>query len=699
MEGGPTFHGEAPALDRGAGLVTLVNGSTFCLSGPTADIHAGSVEGLFFLDRRFLSRFALHVDGRETEGLAVHHDATGSAQFVVRQRSLGRSGGLLIVRHRKIGKGLREQITVYNHAMTARSAVLMLSIEADFAELFSVKRGTLDNHLGGSPGELGELAFVDDSGDLEMVVESSVEGARGGGVTVWPVTLEPGGSWTTCIEVSVRVKGEAIVPVFRCGENAEPSSVSYPGPWFADAPQVECSDERVQRLWSRSVADLGSLVLADPLHPSDPYVAAGAPWFMTLYGRDSLWAGWMALPCGKQLLLGVMRTLARLQGRNLVFDTEENPGRILHEVRTGSSGSDAIDDADIYYGSTDVTPLFVIMAGELLRWGASREDLAGLLPAVDHAIHWIEQYGDLTGDGFIETQRTSPTGLINQGWKDSWDSVSFANGRLAGLPVALIEVQAYVYAAYRARAELARHFDDEATAANCDFKADAMRERVIHEFWLGDEDGLALARDPEGQRVDAIASNQGHALWAGLLDGEHAAVVARRLMSDDIFSGFGLRTLATGMGRYDPVSYHNGSVWPHDTAITAVGLARNGFHKDALRLVEGLVAASSYEDGRLPELFSGLSRRAVDSPVPYPTSCSPQAWAAGAGLLLVRLLAGIEPELHLGRVNLSPLWQGPGTLEIDELRLGDVTVDLVIDDDGSAEVIGGPPEVSFHVAR
>jgi glycogen debranching enzyme len=584
--------------------------------------------------------------------------------------------------------------------MTARSAVLMLSIEADFADLFSVKRGALDNHLGGSPGELGELAFVDDSGDLEMVVESSVEGARGGGVTVWPVTLEPGGSWTTCIEVSVRVKGEPVVPLFRCGQDTtDPSTVTHPGPWFADAPQVECSDDRVERLWNRSVADLGSLVLADAHHPADPYVAAGAPWFMTLYGRDSLWAGWMALPCGNQLLLGVMRTLARLQGRNLVFDTEENPGRILHEVRAGSSGSDAIDDADIYYGSTDVTPLFVIMAGELLRWGASRDDLAGLLPAVDHAIHWIEQYGDLTGDGFIETQRTSPTGLINQGWKDSWDSVSFANGRLAGLPVALIEVQSYVYAAYRARAELARFFDDDATAANCDFKADAMRERVIHEFWLGDEDGLALARDPDGQRVDAVASNQGHALWAGLLDGEHSAVVARRLMSDDMFSGFGLRTLATGMGRYDPVSYHNGSVWPHDTAITAVGLARNGFHKDALRLVEGLVAASSDEDGRLPELFSGLSRRDVDSPVPYPTSCSPQAWAAGAGLLLVRLLAGIEPELHLGRVSLSPLWQGPGTLEIDELRLGDHTIDLVIDDNGSAEVIGASAELTFDVAR
>ncbi len=277
--------------------------------------------------------------------------------------------------------------------------------------------------------------------------------------------------------------------------------------------------------------------------------------------------------------------------------------------------------------------------------------------------------------------------------------MSFANGRLAGLPVALIEVQSYVYAAYRARAELARYFDDDATAANCDFKADGMRERVIHEFWLGDEDGLALARDPDGQRVDAVASNQGHALWAGLLDGQHAAVVARRLMSDDMFSGFGLRTLATGMGRYDPVSYHNGSVWPHDTAIIAVGLARNGFHKDALRLVEGLVAASSDEDGRLPELFSGLSRRDVDSPVPYPTSCSPQAWAAGAGLLLVRLLAGIEPELHLGRVNLSPLWQGPGTLEIGELRLGDHTVDLVIDDNGSAEVIGAPADVTFDVAR
>ncbi len=700
MEGGGlTFHGEAPALDRGAGLVTLVHGSTFCLSSGAADIHAGSVEGLFFMDRRFLSRFTLHIDGRETEGLAVSHDGPGSAKFVARQRPFGRTAGLLVVRHRQVGRGLVERVTVFNHSMTARSAVLMLSVESDFADLFAVKRGAPDSHFAGSPGEKGELVFVDESGDHEVVVTSSVEGASGGGVTVWPITISPGGSWSTCIEVNVRVRGELVEPAHHCGEPSTRDRTAAAVPWAEHRPEVQCEDDRVEDLWSRSIADLESLLMTDPTHPDEVFVAAGAPWFMTLFGRDALWAGYMSLVCGPELLEGVMRTLARLQGRNVSYETEEAPGRILHEVRTGASGSEALDQSEVYYGSADATPLFVVMAGELLSWGASDETLLELLPAVDHALHWIEQYGDLTGDGFVETQRTSATGLVNQGWKDSWDSISFGSGRLAGLPVALVEVQAYVYAAYRARAALARHFGDEVTEQRYAFKADGLRERFLQSFWSNDEDGLALALDPEGHRVDAVSSNPGHALWAGIVDGPHAQIVARRLLEDDMFTGFGIRTLASGMGRYDPVSYHNGSVWPHDTAIAAAGLAREGFTEEANRLIEGLVAASAEEDGRLPELFSGLARKDVDCPVPYPTSCSPQAWSASSGLLVTRLLLGIRPDIANGVVRFAPLWRGPGTLEIRDIRLGGNRVRIRVDENGGVEVDGWPDHLRFDLGR
>jgi glycogen debranching enzyme len=678
-------------------LVTLVHGSTFCLSSQTADIHAGSVEGLFFLDRRFLSRFTLHVDGRETEGLAVSHDGPGSAKFVARQRPFGRTAGLLVVRHRQVGRGLVERVTVFNHSMTARSAVLMLSVEVDFADLFSVKRGAPDSHFAGSPGEKGELVFLDESGDHEVVVTSSEEGASGGGVTVWPITIEPGGSWTTCIEVNVRVRGELVEPAHHCGEPSGRDRTAAPVPWFEDRPEVSCDDDRIENLWSRSLTDLESLLMVDPSQPRDVFVAAGAPWFMTLFGRDALWAAYMALPCGTELLEGVLRTLARLQGRNVSYETEEAPGRILHEVRTGASTTEHLDQSEVYYGSADATPLFVVMAGELLRWGASDETLHELLPAVDHALHWLEQFGDLTGDGFVETQRTSPHGLVNQGWKDSWDSISFASGRLAGLPVALVEVQAYVYAAYRARAELARHFGDEATEQRFAFKADGLRERFLHSFWVDDDDGLALGLDPEGHRVDAVSSNAGHALWAGILDGNHAEVVARRLLEDDMFSGFGLRTLGTGMGRYDPVSYHNGSVWPHDSAIVAAGLARSGFNPEATKLIEGLVAASAEEDGRLPELFSGLARRDVDCPVPYPTSCSPQAWSAAAGLLVTRLLVGMEPDIGNGVVRFAPLWRGPGSLELRDVRLAGHRVRVRVDERGGVEVEGWPDHLRFDL--
>jgi glycogen debranching enzyme len=386
-----------------------------------------------------------------------------------------------------------------------------------------------------------------------------------------------------------------------------------------------------------------------------------------------------------------------LQGRRFVPETEEEPGRILHEIRMDTTPSSSFAEGTVYYGTVDATPLFVVLLGELRRWGLERDAVAELLPAADRALEWIVDIGDRDGDGYVEYQRATPAGLANQGWKDSWDAIRFADGTLAEGPIALCEVQAYCYAAFLARAHFADEDGDDDLAAHWRDRAARLRDAFRRDFWIDDGGYVALALDGDKRPVDAVASNMGHCLWAGILDPLHAAQVARHLMSPAMFSGWGIRTLSTEMAAYDPLSYHNGSVWPHDNALITAGLVRYGHTEAAHRVMHALLEVSTHLDGRMPELFSGLSRDELGVPVPYPSSCIPQAWSAASPLLMLRSLLRLDPWYSHDAVWVAPeLPAWIGRLRVEGIPYATDLISVEVDG-GRVHIDGLSPQV--HLIR
>jgi glycogen debranching enzyme len=693
--------------DRGlGGLVTLVEETSFCLSDRAGDIAGDGPQGLFHLDTRLLSGLVLRVNGVPPEPLSVAVTAPFAATFVGRSRLPGSQadGELLVLRRRYVGRGLREDIEVRNYGPRPVTAAVRVDLRADLADLSAVKdsrvgrAGDLTGHV-----EAGTVEFRHRRGGVTRQVRirtgaaASVNGHGAG----WTVTIPAGGSWSTCVQVSARLGDLEVAPRHRCGQPAGDSEpVRRLRRWRREVPRVNTDWVPLRIAYDRALTDVGALRLFDPARPDRPVVAAGAPWFMTVFGRDCLLTGYQALLASPDLALGALHLLARLQGVRTDPDTEEQPGRILHEVRFGSSPSADLAAGQVYYGTADASPLFVLLLGECLRWGVPYPDLEPLVPAADRALAWVETDGDPDADGFVEYQRLTPAGLLNQGWKDDWDSIPFADGRLAEPPIALCEVQGYVYAGYLARAALARAGGDPVTAGRCEERAAALRRRFNEVFWLPERGYYALALDGAKRPVDALASNMGHCLWTGIAEADKARAVADRLLSPELFSGWGIRTLATSMASYHPVSYHRGSVWPHDNALCAAGLMRYGFVEEAHRVIGGMLAAAAAQGGRLPELFSGLDRDEVATPVGYPTSCSPQAWAAAAPLQFLRTVLRLEPDVPAGRVGLTPvLPPGVERLRVGGVRVGDARLDIHVEPGrldlgglpGGVELVPAPP--------
>jgi glycogen debranching enzyme len=518
----------------------------------------------------------------------------------------------------------------------------------------------------------------------------------GTGRALFEVIVPARAEWSTCIQLTPIIDGEVIQPRYPCGEpvsRAEP--MERMARWRKQMPGIDTDHEGLRRAVARSGEDLGALRIFDPDYPERTVVAAGAPWFMTLFGRDSILTAWMALLVDPDLALGVLQTLARFQGTKVDGRQDEEPGKILHEMRFGEAASLSLGGGQVYYGTADATPLFVMLLGELRRWGLAGEIVDQLMPHADRAMEWIEQYGDRDGDGYVEYQRATDRGLVNQGWKDSWDGVRFADGEVAKAPIALCEVQGYVYGAYLARAHFAHEQGDTATVERFRTKAAALKEAFNRDFWLEDRGWYAIALDGRKRPVDSLASNMGHCLWTGIVDEDKAARVAEHLLSPEMFSGWGVRTLAKTMGGYNPISYHCGSVWPHDNAVIAAGLMRYGFVEEAQRVIMGMLDAADSQGGRLPELFTGLDREDFPGVVGYPTSCSPQAWAAASPLLFLRTLLRLEPWVPHQKVWLSPaLPPQIHRLRVYRIPLGGRRVGVQADD-GNVKVEGLPADVEL----
>lgn len=680
--------------------VSLVDGTTFVVSGRSGVIGGAPVQGLYLFDTRALSRWRPSLRGWQIEPLSFVPSGPFAGTFVSRaDRARRPDAPLTVVQRRYVGRGMREDIELRNHG-PAQRLTLRLRVGTDLAGLFEVKAGrSIPDRTIEAVEDVEGLRLRLTAGAPsildEVVVTSSVPPDRyeaEHGRLVWHVELDDGATWSTCLQVSVVARGREIPASSRCGEPVEEAiPASRFRSWRDVAAEFDAGDPGLARMVARSIDDLGALRIFDPDHAERLVVAAGAPWFMALFGRDSLLTSWMALPFDQALAGGVLAELADKQGSRIDSLTEEQPGRILHEVRFDPLSAQLLGGSNLYYGTADATPLFVMLVAELMRWTGVTDEIRSLMPAVDRALQWIEDFGDRDGDGFVEYLRSNPDGLEHQGWKDSWDGIRHADGTVAVPPIALCEVQGYIYAAYRARAALARELDQDISLARAyDERAEELRRRFDQAFWLEQRSCYAVGLDADKRPIGSLTSNLGHLLWTGIAPEARATHLARHLASPALNSGWGLRTLASSEAGYNPLSYHCGSVWPHDTALAVAGLSRYGFDAESHALARALIDAATTSDGRLPELFGGFDRDDIAAPVPYPSSCSPQAWSSAAAMLVVRSMLGLEPDVPGNRLRIrARLPADIPRLELRRVRIGGARVDVVADQQG-VTVTGTP---------
>ncbi|MGD0593786.1 MAG: glycogen debranching N-terminal domain-containing protein [Acidimicrobiales bacterium] len=672
-----TFSGEPTVKGLAGGSVTLVEGASFSISASNGDIESGGAQGLFFEDTRFVSLWRLRLDGAPPQSLAVVARHPFAATFVSRGRPQpGQSDSTLFVeRSRYVGNGMREDVVIRNFGREPAACSVSFELEADFAHLFEVKEHRTrvrGKHAVEVVASTMMFSFEHRDATRRLEVRFPPGARVRPRLAQLDVVVPAGGDWRISLEFQLTVDGEAVELRYGADRPVEDSTpVTRLRTWEKATTRVKTERDGLNATFRQSQQDLGALRIFDPDEPDRAVIAAGAPWFMTLFGRDSLVTSLMTLMVDAGLATSTLLTLARFQGERVDDLTEEQPGKILHEMRRGLTTAAETRAGSIYYGSIDATPLFVVLLGELYRWGLAEDVLGRLLPHADRALAWIEEFGDRDGDGFVEYERASARGLANQGWKDSFDGVSFADGRLAEAPIALCEVQGYTYRAFLARAEIAERLGEAPRARDYRARAERLKASFNRQFWLKEHGYFALGLDAEKRPIDSLSSNLGHCLWSGIIDDDKAAQVAERLLAPEMFTGWGIRTLASTMGRYNPVSYHNGSVWPHDSAICAAGLARYGFLAEAAKVSVGLFEAAEAFGGRLPELFCGFDRGAFPFPVPYPASCSPQAWASASPFwLLQKVLLGLEPAVPDGVVACAPsIPESFGRLVVENLLL------------------------------
>ncbi len=641
------------------GPVRILEGNTFVVSDDRGDIEASASDptGLFSFDTRFLSRWVLTVNGQRLTALSTDDLQYFQARFflVPGLSTVYVNATLTVIRLREVADGFHEEIRVLNHANDPVDLRIRVDAASDFADLFEVKdasakRGRYEARVTG--GSL-VLAYRRETYVRETWIGSSEPAAVDEHGLSFTVTVPPHGEWATVLDVVTSAAAAQGSPAGHAGvagvagrRRARRDMARGLEKWLERAPDLRCDWEPLEQIYRRCLTDLAALRFSTPTMPGRSLPAAGLPWFMTMFGRDSIFTSLQALPFTAELAATTLRALAEWQGTRIDDFRDEDPGRIMHEMRYGELTAFEERPHSPYYGSADATPLFVVLLDEYERWTGDTRLVRDLEHAARAALRWIDEYADLQGNGYVCYQRRSPeTGLENQCWKDSWDSISYRNGDLPGFPRATCELQGYAYDAKVRGARLARLvWRDEAFADRLEREAASLKRRFNRDFWLEDGQYFAVALDNDGRQVDSLTSNIGHLLWSGIVDKSKADAVARHLLGRRLFSGWGVRTLAEGEGRYNPIGYHVGAVWPFDNSFIAWGLRRYGFREEAARIVAGIMEAAEVFAGRLPEAFGGYPRSLTRYPVEYPTACSPQAWSTGAPLLLLRAALGLEPE-------------------------------------------------------
>ena len=730
------------ATDLGS-VQVLKHGNMFLLTDQFGDIHSDSRGlGLYRNDTRLLSCSVLRVGGARPVVLQGSTGANFRGVIQLTNPTLDRNPddkirpgqGLVgkklgITRERLVsGEALRERVTIVNFAEQDETVEITLELADDAADIFEVRgyprdRGTLMPIAAGEERATFQYDGLDGHRTRTHVAFSEpgvlhpVRGDDGpdlGGAIRytwnWPL---PAGASSEISWVVWSSDGASPVPSDggRDGEDTlfpdqpriapDEGQAAYHA-WTRGTTAVVTDNQLFNLTVDRSVADLRLLVNEGPAE-GQRYIAAGVPWFTTLFGRDSIVAAIQTLPFRPQIAVETLDVLASLQATEQDDWRDAEPGKILHELRMGETARAGELPHSPYYGSIDSTPLWLILLGETFDWTGDRALVDRLWPNALAALRWIDEWGDRDRDGFVEYERRSKRGLLNQGWKDSGDAIRDRDGREARPPIALAEVQGYVYAAKHRLASLARMRGDVELAVRLDLEADELQRQFDERFWVEDQRYYAMALDADKRQADAVGSNAGQCLWTGIVSPARARDVADRLLGAGMYSGWGIRTYSADQPGYNPFGYHTGTVWPHDTSIAAAGLKRYGFQDEANRIVGDVFeAAQHFEAFRLPELFCGFDRESAPMPVPYPVACSPQAWSAGATFMFLGTMLGLRAhadrrELELLRPNLPDFL---GKVTVTNLRVGDASVDLLFHrwrGTTSAEVLRKVGDVSVTI--
>src|SRR5919108_222032 len=665
---------------------------TFLVTDRFGNLPEGNTAalGLYHRDPRFLPGLDLVVEGLEP--VLLHSSTERNYSQIVEmtypfeaidREGVHRKENVSIQRYRILAEGsLHERIRVRNFGTKSRRLKMTVDFDADFRDIFEI-RGLVRERRGQvQPPKVDRstvvLAYRGLDGDVRSTTirfspaPDRLDASR----AEFVVACEPGQDEEVVVEIVPEVGGATTARVTL--RQAEDRLTREYTRWRKRCTRLRSSNVPLSQFLDRAILDLRMLTAHDD--GGAEYLDAGVPWYSALFGRDALLTAYQAVGVNPDLAWGALRGLAALQGKETDDWREEDPGKILHEVRVGELARAGEIPHTPYYGSVDATPLWLIVLHGAYRWTGDLDAVRELWPNALAALRWIDEYGDLDDDGYIEYRRRSPRGLENQGWKDSRDAIQFPDGEEAEAPIALVEVQGYAYQAKVDTARLARDLGEEDLADRLEKEAAELKERFNRDFWVGEKSFFALALDGKKKRVPTVTSNPGHCLWSRIIDEEHAPKVVQRLMSSGLSSGWGIRTVASRQRAYDPIGYHTGSIWPHDNGLIAHGMKRYGFDREARQGLDKLALGGAFfPPPRFPEVFCGFSADDVPLPVQYPVACRPQAWASGAPLLMMRSYAGLSADapnnrLYIDRPRL-PDWLD--RVEIQGMRIGRDRLDLV----------------------
>lgn len=676
----------------GPPVLTINQGSTFMVTEQDGQISSDRELGVFANDTRFVSYYASYANGQPWVRLSSSATAYYAARIYLTNPELATEDGTIaqgklgFVISRAAGEGIHEDLDITNYGLKTVRFNLEIALRSDFADIFEVKshqfvrRGHIVTQWDSDRSEL-RTAYT--NRDFHRCFTYQLRNCTsppdyGNGRITFEVTLEPGATWHTCCLYIFADSDCVHTPISECYQlNTDTEHLQRQ--WLARATGVTTANEDVYRLYRQSVEDMGALRLYDHDFAPDVWLpAAGVPWFVSIFGRDSLIVSLQNMVVHAGFARGALKKLAELQATELDDWRDAQPGKMPHELRRGELAHFKKIPHTPYYGTADTTPLYLIVLHEAWKWMGDNSLLHEYREVALRCLEWIDQYGDLDGDGFQEYKSRSSDGMENQGWKDSGDSVVYPDGTLVLPPKALCELQGYVFDAWMRMAEVFTALGEDDRAASLRTKAAQLRARFEESFWCEDMGFYAYALDPDKQPVRTIASNAGHCLWSGIASPEHATRVVKRLMEPDMWTSWGIRTLSARNPAYNPYSYQLGSIWPHDNGIIALGFKRYGFAAEAARVARGISeAASFFSSYRLPEVYAGIEQQPGTFPVQYPQANVPQAWAAGAVFQLLQAILGLQADAPKNQLYVNPdLPEWLPEITLRRLAIGNAIVDL-----------------------